>query len=213
MDKTYIEQNNVIERYALDKLTGDELEQFELYLLDHPELLTDIALSEAIAEALPQDLLANPSAPTTSANHAGWRSFSLAASVLIVALSAVSLNLYQDNASLRDSADRSLSVAAIQSQIIIETTRSLDTNPITIDAAAGPTLLSIEVPDDFAGQELAIKISSVEGALNWRSGALQLNSRYRLETVFDGLPAGRYSLEFISAAESTRILDFLIDIR
>ena len=52
MDKDYIEAHDVIDRYVLGHLSEEELVGFELYYLEHPEVLEEIELTRALRGGL-----------------------------------------------------------------------------------------------------------------------------------------------------------------
>ena len=51
MDKKYIAEHQLVDRYVQGRLSGDELSNFEVYLLDHPELLDDIEYADGMHSA------------------------------------------------------------------------------------------------------------------------------------------------------------------
>lgn len=52
MDAKYIEQHNIIERYVLRQLDEQEQQDFELYYLEHPEVLDEIERVRALKSGL-----------------------------------------------------------------------------------------------------------------------------------------------------------------
>lgn len=52
MDADYIKQHDVINRYVLHQLTEEELVAFEMYFLEHPEVLDEVAEVEAMKAGL-----------------------------------------------------------------------------------------------------------------------------------------------------------------
>ncbi len=52
MNQAYIEQFDVIQRYLHGKLTAQELEAFEHYILLHPEILEELELSDLMTQGL-----------------------------------------------------------------------------------------------------------------------------------------------------------------
>ena len=53
MDKSYIEQNAIDTKYLRNQLTPEQTEEFEVYLLDHPEMLEQIELDAVLGSELP----------------------------------------------------------------------------------------------------------------------------------------------------------------
>jgi hypothetical protein len=48
MDREYIEQHNIVDRYVMGQLTEAETTEFELYFLENPALLDDIAMARSL---------------------------------------------------------------------------------------------------------------------------------------------------------------------
>lgn len=54
MDKKIIDDNDIERRYLQGKLTPEELEQFETYLMTHPDLVTQLELDSVMYRIMPQ---------------------------------------------------------------------------------------------------------------------------------------------------------------
>ena len=39
MDRAYIDTNHLVDRYVQGKLSGTELDEFEIYMLEHPKVV------------------------------------------------------------------------------------------------------------------------------------------------------------------------------
>lgn len=50
MDKKYIKENEIEIKYLRNQLTDDELEEFEVYLMDHPEVVDQLKLDSVLLE-------------------------------------------------------------------------------------------------------------------------------------------------------------------
>ncbi len=53
MDKEYIEDNGIANKYLRGELTAEELEDFEVYIIDKPELLEELEVDELLDHHLP----------------------------------------------------------------------------------------------------------------------------------------------------------------
>ena len=71
MDRQYIDDNNIIDRYLMDQLSADEASAFEMYYFEHPEILEELTIARALRDGLrdEQDRL-RPS--TASEPGIGW---------------------------------------------------------------------------------------------------------------------------------------------
>jgi hypothetical protein len=105
MDRRYIRDNQVIERYLKGTLTADEERAFEELYLGDPDLLDEIELVERLGQGL-KDVGATGGIERSRRNS--WLSAPLskqwaaAASLLVVVSLAVSGALYRENLSLRE---------------------------------------------------------------------------------------------------------------
>ena len=52
MDRRYIEENQIIDRYLMNKLSGDDMEAFERLFLEDPELVQEIELRKRFIRGL-----------------------------------------------------------------------------------------------------------------------------------------------------------------
>ena len=52
IDRKYIDEHDMIPRYARDELAGEELEAFEVYFLEHPEILDEIEVERSLRRGL-----------------------------------------------------------------------------------------------------------------------------------------------------------------
>ncbi len=50
MDKGYIEQHDIAQKYLLGKLSLNELEAFEVYLMDNPDAIEELHLDTIFIE-------------------------------------------------------------------------------------------------------------------------------------------------------------------
>jgi hypothetical protein len=105
MDREYIREHQVIERYLRGALTADEERAFEEAYVGDPKLLDEIELVERLQKGI-QDLSAagGIERPLAGAKRSGLlfgRQWAMAASLLLVVSLAVTGGLYRENASLR----------------------------------------------------------------------------------------------------------------
>lgn len=105
MDRQYIREHQVIERYLKGTLTPDEERAFEEAYVGDPALLEELELVERLQKGI-EDLDAaggidRPTARGTRPNPLLGKQWAMAASVLLVASLAVTGGLYRENASLR----------------------------------------------------------------------------------------------------------------
>ena len=54
MNRQYIEDNHIVDRYLLDKLTEQEASAFEAFYFEHPEMLEELKIAKSMQETLRQ---------------------------------------------------------------------------------------------------------------------------------------------------------------
>jgi len=70
MDKKYIEENEIEIKYLRNQLTEQELEEFEVYLMEHPEMVECLDLVETLSQGVKQHRELVPSVKKLFVN---WR--------------------------------------------------------------------------------------------------------------------------------------------
>jgi hypothetical protein len=106
MDRQYIRDHQVIERYLKGKLSAAEEQEFEEAYLADPKLLDEIELVERLGDGLKRHKASGAIAPrggTAWFRALASPQLAAAASVLLVVSLVLTGALYRENASLRDS--------------------------------------------------------------------------------------------------------------
>lgn len=160
MDREYIRDNQLIERYLRGRLTAEEEARFEEAYLADPELLDEVKLVERLEQGMKAAAAAGRAAggPSTGKSGLGSGVYAAAASVLLAISLAFSAVLYRENLSLRR-ADAGIAGAAGAPLIPLFATRG---GPVTMpapDAADFRTFLLDPAPAEF--DEYAVAVSRV----------------------------------------------------
>jgi len=145
MDRQYIRDNEVIERYLSGALTADEEQAFEEAYLGDPELLDQVQAAERLREGIKE--LDGAGRLGRVRSPARWRQwlaapqYAVAASVLLAVSLGFSTMLYRENITLRQSDLAQVSVSA--RLIPLEAVRG--GNPVILSAPASDvaTLLQL----------------------------------------------------------------------
>ena len=89
MDRAYVEQHDIVERYRLGQLTPSEMADFEAMLLDDPAILDELELDFLMAEGMrsTRDAVDRP------VKRPSWQ-LPMAASVLVALGASLLLNLH-----------------------------------------------------------------------------------------------------------------------
>lgn len=106
MDRNYIQDHQVIERYRQGRLPEAELEAFEVYLIDHPDLAIELEADDRLTAGLADlDTGGELEQFRGARERTGWLSspqYAAAASVLLAVSLMFSGWLYQDKQRLEE---------------------------------------------------------------------------------------------------------------
>lgn len=147
MDRQYIRDHGVIERYLRGALTADEEQAFEEAYLGDPDLLDEVQAAERLREGIKE--LGSTGRLEQLRAPAPWRrwlvspQYAVAASVLLAVSLGFSAMLYRENGVLRQ--DDLLQVSASMRLVTVETLRG-GTPP--------PQSLSAPPPDELTALQL-----------------------------------------------------------
>ena len=206
MDKAYIDNQQVIDRYVSGRLTADELDAFEIYLLDHPALLADIEYARAFSERLRDvaDTL-HPAAPANPTGPAGgvapaWRLWGVAATGLLLVAGGSLLVVAGDNARLEQALSASQAPVALTEDLWLESLRS-GAGPVAQLPAGAANLLRIDVGPDPMPSYL-VTLAGQEDAARWSLPGLRADDENTIRLQVAGLPPDRYTLSVFATGRN-----------
>jgi hypothetical protein len=175
MDRQYIREHQVIERYLRGALTPDEEQAFEEAYVGDPELLDEIELAERLRDGVKElgaeGGIERPSARRTWFNASLAKQWAAAASVLLVVSLAVSGGLYRENLNLRQGSGltagmntRLLPVVTLRGdpETVLEAPGANDWAVLLVDSAFTPYDSYRAVVSRTSGND-SVAIWSVEG--------------------------------------------------
>jgi hypothetical protein len=201
MDRRYIRDNQLIERYLRGTLTPDEEQAFEEAYVGDPELLAELELADRLRQGVKElgaggELKRRPlggsrfSAPFS-------RAWAAAASVLVVVSLAISAGLYRDNASLRQDLE---TVADVEVRLLpLMTLRGAPESEI--EAPREDELAVLLVDPGFTSYDVYRAVvsrrSDQSSAEIWAVEGLRPEFQDQLVVEMPGrlLPPGRYEIE------------------
>ena len=203
IDKDYIEEFDVIRRYHQHKLSDEELNSFEVYILEHPEIINVIEKEKAIHDAFREN---EPLLKGGAATGMPWgKGLAMAASLFIAVL--VVFN-YAGNRPAYD----------LQPPVVLETFRGADTRValsgqpvVQFQVDMGPAELidsnafTVELvdADGNAGYRATGLVADADGWLYYTLEGQQetLSGAYDVRVYPDGNPAQStiYPVTFIDS--------------
>jgi hypothetical protein len=198
MEKRYIRDNQVVERYLRGALTPDEERAFEEAYLGDPELLNELEAAERLRQGI-EDLGA---AGELERRPSGGSRFSVpfskpwaaAASLVAVIGLAVSAGLYRDNATLRQEL---AAVANVDVRLMpVMTLRGAPESEIEAPSEAGLAVLLVDPGVTSFESYRAVLSAAQGGAEIWSADGLRPEFQDQLVIAVPGrlLPPGRYEI-------------------
>jgi hypothetical protein len=154
MDRRYIQDHQVVERYLDGRLTPSEQEAFEEFYLAHPDVLEELELTERLRQGI-KDLGEAGELERSLERPRSWKwalstpQYAAAASLLFAASLIVSGTLYRDNAGLRQELEL-VAGSAVTRLVPIISVRGNDVNQVAEPVEREWTVLLVEPgPADY----------------------------------------------------------------
>jgi len=200
MDRQYIREHQVIERYLRGALTPDEEQAFEEAYIGDPKLLDEIELVERLQKGI-QDLgeAGGIQRPLVQGKRSGLlfgRQWAMAASLLFVVSLAVTGGLYRENAALREGQILS---AGVNTRLLPVLTLRGDPET-TLEAPAEDDWAVLLVDPGFTQHDsyraVVTRISAQQSAEVWSVGGLEPEYQDQLAIGLPGrlLMPGQYEI-------------------
>jgi hypothetical protein len=207
MDRNYIEQHLLVDRYIQGKLEGSEQDAFEERLVWDQSLIDDVQLAEHLRDGLKEvsaaqadvadspgfDLVAMVAGLFAVPQFAAAASFLLAVSLTIGVLTSPLVN-----------PSGQFGTPELQTDIVpLFTTRSEDAVEIAVDPGAW-TVLLVGVVGDYPAYRVTVRQDELGAEPVWMQGGLLPTYPESLAIGMPGsaLPTGRYVLTIEGESDS-----------
>ena len=187
------EQLLLVDRYVQGDLTGDELERFEMHLLEHPEILDDIR----VARAFNAGLRAHSVPGQSTAPRQQWHRHPLSVAVMLVVVVSAAFHAMP------------LLIPAAGQASAIDSELQIDTEQMRSwrHDFAGTTLVKIRV-GATASRPFAVSFISVD--TDWRLDLTGIEPVGQwLQFVTHGVPSGSHVVE-VNASDGRPPSRFLV---
>jgi hypothetical protein len=205
MDRAYIDQRQVIERYLRGTLAPDELSAFEIYMLDHPETVDDVEYARGLQEAMIAGQSAwLPSGGVRSGRTGFWLGprYAAAATVLLAVTGISALYQYQRNAALTAEIAQLGAPAVVANDVWLESMRGAQS--VVIEKPPEQSLLLRIVVDPRTQGPYDVRIGGVDNAFRWSRSNVSADAENSVRVVARDLAFGRYQLT-LTSQNPTRI--------
>lgn len=198
MNKAYIEEQNLIARYARGTLDAEEAAQFEVFLLDHPEMLPDVEYAramqagmEANIPALRGDLL-DKKRPDDRRRIRFAPPLAVAASVLALVLGGIAIAQFTQISTLRDLvAQNRLPIAG---EIFLQATRSGSAS--LIEAEPERLLILRFEANDLPNDHMVVRLTRDSSGKVLKEANIIVGNDGTFRFLLPALPSGRYQLQY-----------------
>lgn len=196
MDKDYIVEKHVIERYVNGALTGEELEHFELYMLDHPTVLEDIEYCREMTAALKRSF--NDFREKSRTARDGWffsRTYAMAATAFVAAFLASSIKLLNDVRHLRSAVFELEAPSEVQAAVIMELERSSQQiSPMIVNLTTNSLVLLEIYPTLPSESQLVVAIDGENTDYSWKTTLTTKTASGAFRLAVRNMPEGSYTI-------------------
>ena len=194
MDKAYVARENVIERYVRGTLPANELADFEIFMIEHPDIAEQVeyarGLDDGMRRAREEFFVAD------TASHARtpafWQKpqFATAATLLLVSFTFATTWLYQRGSTLSSEIERLRAPAGVSRNIWLEALRG--GGEVLIERRAGEPVLLHTIVDGPVGGLYRVELFDEGGRSVWIETDVAASDEPAVSLFIRDLPDGRY---------------------
>ena len=215
MDEVYIREQHVVERYLQGKLGSDELATFEIYMLDHPEILDEVEYEKGMQEALntaKNGLFGSMASYPSAGNEIAFfrsREYAIAATVLLTAALAFSGFQYRQLVGLREDVSRLRTPTQIAGDIWLEPMRG--EREWVIESPPGTAPL---VRADVSAMPADSYTVTLRGdGILWTQSEIRPDDERSIRLLLSGIPSGAYGLSIGADSSSAPVAEYRLLVR
>ncbi len=197
MDANFIEEHQFIERYVGGELSEAELNDFEVYMLDNPEVIDSIEAQRILQAARSGEELAAHTKQQKPKRS--WQPLAIAA-VVMLGVGVVFIQQQQP--------DVSALVATVPETLVFGAQRGVEELPAMHVSHQGPPLQLLKIdPGPFPGRLYDLRLAAKNGEVVVELNGLSAEAGY-IEVVFNRLEVGEYELLLESSNEQVQRLSY-----
>lgn len=198
MNTEYEQFNQVVDRYVGGLLEEPERSEFEIYLLDHPELAVDVDYASGFFRSIKRLENDENYFSTERKQSVEKRSLfsnrrsAIAATFVLVVCGALFPMFYQHSSNLSSEIERLKSPVVLTEEIWLESTRSGSGPRFTIPEDTGLILRVDAGPAQSV--PLSVALEAIDSDYYWSRDNLQADSEQSIRLQLANVPPGRYRL-------------------
>ncbi len=200
-------------KYQANQLSTREVEEFELWLAEHPDLLFDLSADLALDHYLAAETGFAPGPSPRKTDPSKWLTGSLlaaaAAAAAIVGLGTLLVSASRENQQLQAMLEASRAISDKVDLVYLETMRSGEIQPTRVSASEH-SLVYASVPVN-ANDSYRLVITQPDGeAVGELSGLKSDNGEVKIYIPSGFLPTGDLVIEVFTAEESTPTVSYSV---
>ena len=205
LDRDTIDQNHVVDRYVRGSLSDAEREQFEIYLLDHPEIVDELLYAKSMQETIStelQDPVPDRPVQEDSRQPGGFwlgRACTMAATVVFAMMFGYSAYLHTKMGTLMGD-DANQSIPGPVSTILDLQPMRGGTDVGHVEVGGNSLVVTADV--GYADSDsFSVVLTGVDSNYLWSKADFVADRNDRISMMFDALPQGIYRLSVISNSD------------
>jgi hypothetical protein len=193
LDKSYIDKHHIVDRYVQGRLISDELADFEIFMLEHPEIIDEIEYAKGMQNsiaAVEQDLTPNVAPKRRSFLISPY--YSAAASILLIVATASSMFFYSRVVNLEQA-------ITVDNSFVLEQVRG--NSATSVEYILGSPLTLSVYGDNQSENLYSVELESLDRTFFLKREQLKADANDLVTIVVGEAPDGSYELRLRLASE------------
>lgn len=210
MDRAYIDSHHLIDRYVQGRLSGADLDEFEIYMLEHPEIVDDIQYAKGMQDSISaagEELFAD-SASNRKTSVFG-SPYAMAAMVLLTLSLSFSGYQYLQIQELKDVAAATEGLTVISRVYYLEPVRGEADTTIELHEQAA-TIIHADV-GVVEAESWIVELYNDDSGTVMRKEGLR-TSGHIVSVVLGEIPVGQYTLRIFAGPGEVLSMAYALEV-
>jgi len=214
LNRAYIDRENVVERYVQRKLDSDATAEFEIYMLDHPEIAEAVEYARGMQAGMnaahSEFFLA--ATPSTGRSKSAWTAYryAVAAGVLLACMTLVTAFYYRRTQLLDSELVAARGPAVVSAEVWLEPMRG--SAALIIEKQRDEAVVLRAVIDELAEAPFRIDVYGAHGESVWTLTDVLPDAEPSVAVFARDLPYGIYKLVVTSEADGEIAADYALEL-